>query len=712
MIFNAKTLIIAEKPSVAREIAQFLSNKLKRKATRSNTHIQLGDNLVVTHCVGHLLSQAMPEAYNPKYASWRLEDLPIFPQEWKLEVSKNTAGQYKAVASFIKDKSFKYIIHAGDPDREGQLLVDELFVNLKINPYQDQRILRVMISDLTPNGLDKAFRDLLSNQELYGVSQSAFARAHADWLLGMNLSRAATIYAQKHQFKGVIRIGRVMSPVMQLIWQRQQEIENFVPHNYYQLYAQVKSALGQEFAITNNGQATTSPYFVVRLDLLRTLEAQKPEIKKATTELLVNDDFLARIVDEEGRIVNEKFVEALPAALSENPFGTVTKAEQKTKEQRPPLGLSLHDLQTLMYNSFGVSIDDTLQAVQNLYERKVVTYPRTDSNYFNETDFNDRHKILANLQQSSEQLGVDRHSNYFRLNPEQKSAIWQSKKVTNHSALAPTTQSYDFKGSFAENMAYKLIAQRYLMQFMPNAEYADSFLQVEFEAFKRPWAFTAKSSTLKYPGWKFLSLSAKDKENLKQGSKEQAPGSLASIVANQLVANINLGDPVEINDMAKEVKLTSPPSYFNEASLLTAMTHIARYVTSAKVKNILNETDGLGTEATRAAIIKKLFDSQYCYKERGKDIKVTPIGQAILQALPPEVTVPDTTALWELSLKNISQNQDTYQNFMANIQTWINQLLQQMQQESNKFRALTGLGLSKGEYKSKGKKIYRKKKTV
>ncbi|RIY32373.1 hypothetical protein CKF54_04975 [Psittacicella hinzii] len=704
MLFNQKTLIIAEKPSVAREIANFLSQKLKLTSKRNKTHTLLGNHIVVTHCVGHLLSQAMPEKYDRKYASWNLQDLPIFPREWKLEVTSATREQYKAVESFIKDKSFSYIIHAGDPDREGQLLVDELFIHLKINPYQDQRILRLMVTDLTANGLNKAFNDILPNRELYGISQSAFARAHADWLLGMNLSRAATILAQQQKFRGVVRIGRVMTPVMHLVWQRQEEIENFVPHPYFVLYAQIKSAIGKEYQIRYHGKQSNSPYFAVKLDLLRTLEMQQG-IKKATIEQLANDPYLGSLVDDSGRLINYDFVQQFPSALGQNPFGTVTKAEEKIKEQRPPLGFSLHDLQTLMYNSFGVSVEGTLQALQSLYEKKFVTYPRTDSNYYNESDFNDRHKIINNLMLRADELGINPQDPNFHLNPEQKSTIWQSKKVTNHSALAPTTQVYDYKGSFAENMAYKLIAQRYLMQFLPHAQYADSAIELEFEAFNRPWAFTAKSSTLKFPGWKIIGMSEK--------KSKDGDMSIASMVANQHVLNLHTGDPVEINDMALDSKETTPPSYFNEASLLSAMTNIARYVSSPEIKAILNETDGLGTEATRASIIKKLFDGNYCYKERDKDIKVTEIGKAILMGLPQNLTLPDTTALWEQSLKKIAQDQDNYQDFMVNIEGWISNLLGQMTNQAHKFASLANLsnqGQASKTY-SKSRYPYRKKKT-
>lgn len=707
---NNNILIITEKPSVARAIASYFCQQLQTTARKNNGFIQVGNNITITHAVGHLLELCKPEVYNPKYKTWKLENYPFIPDTWLYEVKKETADQYKIIKGFLQSNNFNKIIHAGDPDREGQILIDEIFTHLKQDPFAPH-IERVLLTDLTERGINKAMQQLIPNAKMRQVSMSGFARSHADWLLGMNLSPVTSLYAKEYNFKGYFKIGRVVIPTLNLVYQREMEISNFQAKDFYHVYAQCFSLdPSNPLQVIFDGKPSDDNYCVLKLDMFASYKAQHPEISKPTLEHMINDERFGKVTDEEGRLTMKAFANQLPEKVAENPYATVIEATTSESEQIQPLGFSLNEIQSLMFNLYKIGIEDTLKAIQNLYQAGYVTYPRTDNNYFNETDYNDRYNVINHLLQNSHNLQIDRTIIDPLLNANQKTRVWQSKKVENHSAIAPTTRVYPFNGTEIEKKAYNLIAKRYLMQFLPRAVYKKTNLAAQVEAYNRPWILSAKSSSLVFHGWKLLQLSLSSQQAVyqRQNSKVVNPEeneessseqlTLAKMVSSQYVANVITGDILKVNAMHVDTSQTTPPQSLNEASLLTAMTNINRYVTDPKMKKILRDSDGIGTEATRAAIINKLFTSQYCTTNEKKQIKLLPIGKALIESLPPELSQPDTTARWEKYLNDMADTDSTnsYQEFMCHTFNWIRNLVYQIANTKDRFQVFNGMSNSEG----------------
>lgn len=717
------TLIIAEKPSVARAI----SAGLLRGNSHNHEGYISGGNYIISWCLGHLLEACEPGEYNSNLKSWNIESLPFFPAEWKFKERKDSyvLKQFKILKDLISKAGT--IIHAGDPDREGQLLVDELFTYLRFKPQQINAIQRVIITDLSPQGINKAFNQIAPNSNYQNLSQSALARQKSDWLLGINLTRVVTLYAQQAKYAGVLPIGRVLTPLLSMIVRRDLEIENFVPHDYYNLFAKIKLLNNTECRVTIDNREVHDQSIVVKLDLLATLKARHPELYSGKTkpkiEDLVNHEFFGRAVDEEGRIVNQRFLQYATSTLQDC-LGTISSFSEKTSSQEPPIGYSLSDLQQAAFNIFGIPVDQTLSNVQQMYEQGLVTYPRTDCGYLNEEDFKHRHQVINNLASLTEQIPSLKRLNASNFNPEKKSKIWNSSKVENHSAIIPTSKVCPFASlSKLQQQLYQLIAQRYLMQFMPPATYQNTELVAEFtpeDKFVKglqPWIFSANNKVLTDHGWKILTLSEKtlaaqnseqsnldldedldDNGNSKITAQEQqarAFKGISKMLSQQHLENIYIGDMCQILEFGTEASKTTPPAHFNDATLLSSMTNIARYVESPELRKILNETDGLGTEATRAEIIKKLYTYEYCQR-KNKSIISTEIGRGLIASLPNILTLPDTTAFWEKDLSQIAKGASNETNFINSIQAGIVQVINELHQRgANGFSSLSGLGKSR-----------------
>lgn len=715
MANGIKTLVIAEKPSVARAIAGAIFGNY----AKNEGYLQSGD-VAISWCYGHLLEAADPDTYDSRLKKWSLESLPFFPQEWVFEVKSDTfvRNQYKVLGKLIREAD--QVIHAGDPDREGQLLVDEVFSHLKLPAKKLQSIQRAIITDLSPNGIQKALHNLHSNSDYANLSASALARQKADWLLGINLSRATTLYAQQVNFKGVLSIGRVFTPLLAMIVRRDEEIENFVPHDYFQVYAQVKLLNNANYKVTINNLPTEGNTLVLRLDLAKSLKASEPQVfpgkTNPKTEDVVNHQFYGRAVDDEGRIVNTDFLNYC-ATIFKDALGNISVAQERTQKQEPPLGYALSDLQQAAFNIFNIPVDQTLSTLQQLYENGYVTYPRTDCGYLNDDDYQQRDQIITNLAKQSQVIPYLNRLNRDNFDRNKKSAIWNSSNVENHSAIIPTSKFCDFTSLTAmQQQIYQLVAHRYLVQFMPPAVYNIADIQAEFLADNRTWVFTANNKTLIDHGWKLLTMAEKtlagsnnqvnttseqnldqdfdDNGNSKLSQAERealAQQRLSKLITNQAIVGVQIGDMAQIQNLAFEASKTTPPSHFNDATLLSAMTNIARYVVSPELRKILNDTDGLGTEATRAEIIKKLYTYDYCSR-KGRYIIATDIGRGLIHSLPNSLTLPDTTAYWEKELSLISKGQHSDGTFLNSIMQEISNVCQQLAMHGgNGFRALANL---------------------
>lgn len=592
-------LFIAEKPSLARAIADILP----KPHQRGDGFIKCGNEDYVTWCVGHLLEQAEPDAYNPVFKQWRLEHLPIVPDKWQLIPRKSVAKQLKTVEKLIHQADI--LINAGDPDREGQLLVDEIFSYINLPPEKRERIQRCLISDLNPSAVEKAVKKLQPNRNFVPLATSALARARADWLYGINMTRAFTIRGQQAGYKGVLSVGRVQTPVLGLIVRRDLEIEHFQPKDFFEVLAHVQT---------------------------------KEETAQKFTALWQPSKACEDYQDEDGRVISRALAENVVKRIS-GQDALVTDYTDKREKETAPLPYSLSALQIDAAKRYAMSAQDVLDTCQRLYEtHKLITYPRSDCRYLPDEHFAERMNVLN---------AISAHSSQYQplpdiLDTDRKNRCWNDKKVEAHHAIIPTSNAGNIRLSQAEQNIYNLIARQYLIQFCPDAEYRKSKITLNIAG----GTFIAQARNLQVAGWKTLFGKEDDDE-------QQEP--LLPVVKKGQILFCEKGEILS--------KKTQPPKPFTDATLLSAMTGIARFVQDRELKKILRETDGLGTEATRAGIIELLFKRGFLYK-KGRNIHSSEAGRILIQALPDIATQPDMTAHWESQLDSISRKQTGYQQFM------------------------------------------------
>ena len=598
-------LFIAEKPSLARAIADVLP----KPQSRGDGFIKCGENDYVTWCVGHLLEQAEPEAYNPIFKQWRLEHLPIIPDKWQLIPRKDVAKQLRTVEKLIHQAD--ELVNAGDPDREGQLLVDEVFSYANLSVEKRDQIKRCLISDLNPSAVEKAVQKLQPNRNFIPLATSALARARADWLYGINMTRAYTIRGRQAGYHGVLSVGRVQTPVLGLIVRRDFEIEHFQPKDFFEVVAHIQN----EKTIENSTALFTF------------------------TALWQPSKACEDYQDEDGRVLSQSLAENVVKRITQQPAEVMEYSDKREKETAP-LPYSLSALQIDAAKRFGLSAQEVLDICQRLYEtHKLITYPRSDCRYLPEEHFAERMAVLN---------AISTHAPTYRILPdivnmEHRNRCWNDKKVEAHHAIIPTSKNRTVNLTQQELNVYILIARQYLMQFCPDAEYRKSKITLNIAG----GSFIAQARNLQTAGWKTLWG--------KEDNDEEQQEPLLPIVEKGQILFCSKGEIIN--------KKTQPPKPFTDATLLSAMTGIARFVQDKELKKILRETDGLGTEATRAGIIELLFKRGFLYK-KGKNIHSSEAGRILIQALPDIATQPDMTAHWESQLTGISQKQTSYQQFM------------------------------------------------
>ena len=612
-------LIIAEKPSLGRAIAAALPNPQKK----DQGFIRCGNGDIVTWCIGHLLEQVEPDSYDERYKKWNLADLPIVPEQWQLRPRKTSSKQLTVIRKLLKEAT--QIVHAGDPDREGQLLVDEVIDYCKVSKTKKEAMQRLLVSDLNLPAVKRALNQMRSNREFIPLSISALARSRADWLYGMNMTRAYTLLGQKAGYQGVLSVGRVQTPVLGLVVRRDEEIENFVSKDYFTLHALIP------YQSTDGGQSGQS--FDIRARW-KPSEACKPW------------------QDEEGRVLNRKLVENVANRIANQP-ATVIESEQKQTKQSAPLPYSLSALQIDAAKRFGMSAQQVLDTCQSLYEKhKLITYPRSDSRYLPKDHYSQRESVVDAIANNAKELSSGAQGADLSL----KSKAWNDSKVDAHHAIIPTPKKSSVNGLSANEMKiYQQIARQYLMQFYPPAVFADAKLVFDIAG----GVFTAKGRQLVSPGWKVL-MGKSDTAEKEEGVDTVPP------LAKGTVLTCREG---LISD-----KKTEPPKHFTEATLLQAMTGIARFVADKDLKAILKETDGLGTEATRAGILDTLFKRQLLTRQ-GKSIHSSPAGRGLINALPTDSTYPDMTAHWEHQLQGMAERNQAYQPFMQALEGKVDGLM-------------------------------------
>ncbi|WP_337026126.1 DNA topoisomerase III [Pantoea eucrina] len=634
-------LFIAEKPSLARAIADVLPKPHRR----GEGYIACGNDQVVTWCVGHLLEQAQPDSYDSRYARWNLADLPIIPEKWRLQPRPSVAKQLKAIEGLLQQAS--EIVHAGDPDREGQLLVDEVLDYLQLPAGKRQRVQRCLINDLNPAAVERAVSRLRENREFIPLCVSALARSRADWLYGINMTRAWTLLGRNAGYDGVLSVGRVQTPVLGLVVRRDEEIEHFVPKDYFEVKAHVVTSKEERFVASWVPSDACEPW-----------------------------------QDEEGRVLHRPLAEHVLARIQGQP-AQVTGYNDRRESETAPLPFSLSSLQIEAAKRYGLSAQSVLDCCQRLYEtHKLITYPRSDSRYLPDEHYAGRHAVLKAI--AIHQPDLTPPADF---NTEQKNRCWDDKKVDAHHAIIPTARTGKVALSDNEARIYALIARQYLMQFCPDAQFRKCVIDLEIGGGR----FVAKARFLAEAGWRAL-LGNKERD-------EENDGTPLPVVAKGDTLLCERGELLE--------KQTQPPRPFTDATLLSAMTGIARFVQDKELKKVLRATDGLGTEATRAGIIELLFRRTFLVK-KGRYIHSTEAGRALIHALPEMAARPDMTAQWESTLTRISEKSCRYDEFMQPLVSTLTTLIGEARQRPS-LQAFKGLAAA-SPARAKVKKQRRKPK--
>jgi len=576
----SKVLVLAEKPSVARDIARVL------KCNQNGNGFISGQRYIVTWALGHLVTLADPEVYNPKYKTWNLEDLPMLPEKPELVVIRETSKQFSIVKNLLHSKDVSELVIATDAGREGELVARWIIEKAGFK----KPIRRLWISSQTDKAILQGFQNLKPARDYDNLYRSAQSRAEADWLIGINVTRALTC-----KYNAQLSAGRVQTPTLAMIVQRENEIKRFVPKDFWTIAGNLKG-----FSVLWQDRKT----------------GQTRIFDKATA-----DSIAARVTGK---------------------TGTITEVSKEAKKELPPLAYDLTELQRDANKKYGYSAKKTLQLMQSLYEHhKLVTYPRTDSRYLTED-------IVPTLPERLKSIAVGPYQKpaqaILRAKLNITKRLVDNSKVSDHHAIIPTEQFVDlYSLNSDERHIYDLIIKRFLAVLSPPFEYEQTTVKYEVAG----ELFTARGRIIKNYGWK----SIYDGESMDDTDEESMDGN-----SQQSLPPVTKGLSVPITQVRTINGKTSPPRRFTEATLLSAMEHPGKYIDDKAFREVIEGTSGLGTPATRADIIEKLFDSFYI-ERHGKEIIPTSKGIQLIELVPEDLKSPELTAKWEQQLSLISKGQ-------------------------------------------------------
>ncbi len=583
-----KILVLAEKPSVGRELAKVLN------CTQGGNGYLMGSKYIVTWALGHLVTLADPEAYDEKYKSWKIEDLPMLPKDLKLVVIKETSKQYGIVRELLKKSDVDELVIATDSGREGELVARWIIQKAGFR----KPIKRLWISSQTEKAIKDGFANLKPGRDYENLFWAAQSRAQADWLIGLNVTRALTC-----KYNAQLSAGRVQTPTLALIIERENEIKKFIPKDYW----------------TVNGKANNfTVHWSSKNGDTRTFDKQKAETI---------------------------------AAKVNNQMGTVVQLNKASKRELPPLAYDLTELQRDANRKFGYSAKQTLNLMQKLYEsHKLLSYPRTDSRYIT-TD------IVATLMDRLKSIAIGPYEkaarNIIKGRIHTTNRLVDNSKVTDHHAIIPTEQHVDLSSlNKEEKNIYDLVVKRFLEVLSPAFEYEQTTVVIDVKG----ESFSAKGKIVKSKGWKEISSSSENEEK------------------DQSLPPINKGDAVKLTLVRSVNEKTKPPARFNEATLLTAMEHPGKNIEDESLREALDNTSGLGTPATRADVIEKLFNTFYM-ERKGKDIHPTSKGIQLIGLVPQDLKSPELTAKWEKQLQLIGKGKANSMNFVKDMREYASKLV-------------------------------------
>ncbi|MDG5855462.1 DNA topoisomerase III [Clostridium beijerinckii] len=600
----SKTLVLAEKPSVGRDLAKVL------KCNQNKGSYIEGSKYIVTWAMGHLVGLMDPEGYDNKYKEWKMETLPMLPKHMKLTVLKKTGRQYNEVKKQLLRNDVSDIVIATDAGREGELVARWILEKSGVK----KPLKRLWISSQTEKAILDGFRNLKPGAAYENLYKAAVCRAEADWLVGLNVTRALTC-----KYNAQLSAGRVQSPTLSMIVLREDEIRNFKPKTYYTLEGKTK---GFNLAWVNK--------------------------------------------DNNSRIFDEEFANKIASKLK-NSEGKIVNINEANKKKFSPALYDLTELQRDANKIWGYSAKQTLNIMQRLYENyKILTYPRTDSRYIT-TD------IVATIPDRLKAISIGE----YRIVAEEllkgkiigNKSFVDNSKVSDHHAIIPTEQKPNLALlSSEERKIYDLVVKRFLSVMLPPFEYIQTTIEAEVQGEK----LVAKGKVIKAKGWKKLY------DRLEEDSDEEE-------IKEQVLPTVSIGDNIRVESVNIKKGETKPPARFTEATLLSAMESPHKYINVSKeAAKTLGETGGLGTVATRADIIEKLFNS-FVIEKKGKEIIPTSKGKQLMELVPKDLKSPLLTAKWESQLDEISKGKRDDHSFIKEMKNYSVALVEDVKGTNNKF---------------------------
>jgi len=604
-----KTLVIAEKPSVGRDIASALPGAFA--SSKDKTHL-VGDSYVITWAVGHLVGLAEPDSYDPKFKKWRFADLPIVPDKFKLVPNDDKSKkQLNAIHKLMGSDDVEAIVNACDAGREGELIFAYIYSTAKAKkPVQ-----RLWLNSMTKKAIADAFAALRPGEEMEALEAAARSRSEADWVVGMNATRAATIRLRA-AFDGAVSLGRVQTPTLALVARREEEIRAFKPEPYWLVEAQFAADAKRTYAGRYLG----------------------------------------------GKRIDEELAAKVVADCRDQP-GEITKLEQKEERERSQLLYDLTSLQRHANTRYGFSAKRTLAAAQKLYEQhKAITYPRTNSRWLSGD-------LIPEIRPTAELVG--RNGQYAKaaqyvtsLKELPLGRVVNDKKVTDHHAIIPTKSEHDLsKMREDEKKIYDLVARRFLSIFHPDAV----FERTRVETTVSEHVFRTSGRVLLEAGWRAV-----------YGQEADSPDRPDDDTGgDQLLPKLELGEDVETREVESLRKETQPPRRFTEASLLAAMETAGKDIEDVELREAMKDS-GIGTPATRAAIIERLIAVEYIERE-GRALHATEKGIQVIRLLGEhQLTSPELTGEWERRLELIAQGEESRPSFMSDIARFTQATVEQL----------------------------------
>lgn len=601
-------LFLCEKPSQGKDIGRLLGAR-----QRGNGCLN-GPGVVVTWCIGHLVEAAPPEAYDEQLKRWTIEQLPIIPQHWRVEVKPKTAAQFKVVKDLLS-KATELVI-ATDADREGELIAREI---IDLCGYRGP-IQRLWLSALNDASIHAALGKLKPSGDTLPMYHSALARSRADWLVGMNLSRLFTLLGRRAGYDGVLSVGRVQTPTLRLVVDRDREIAAFVSVPFWSI----------EVALSCTGQTFTAQWLP----------------PSAST-------------DDAGRCLQEPVAQQAVQCIRAAGAAQMVSVETERMREGAPLPFDLGTLQEVCSKQFGLDVQETLEIAQSLYEtHKATTYPRSDSGYLPESMHAEAPTVLDSLLKTDPSLRpiID------QLDRTQHSRAWNDAKVSAHHGIIPTLEPANLSAMSEKELAvYRLIRAHYLAQFLPPHEFDRT--TARFSCGDQTLQAVGKHVVV--PGWRLVLA----KPQPDDAGDDAAPRS-------QVLPALHQGLACQVAGVDLKALKTLPPRPYTQGELVKAMKSVAKLVSDPRLKQKLKDSVGIGTEATRANIIGGLLNRGYLIK-KGRAIRASDAAFTLIDTVPAAIADPGTTAVWEQALDMIETGQLALDTFIDKQAAWVTQLIAQ-----------------------------------